>query len=301
MTLGSTGFVALVFLLGGTAAARAECRPAAIPIGDPVLVQTIVEKLIANGVMTAEIKGCPAVRVHLERRGEQLHLRVADGFQRRGERQVQDVATAAAVIESWTLQEIENGTLPELPAPAPAPSVATAVTPFASPERFSIAAAGHSSMATDATAWLGADISGCMRIGWSCIGVSTTLIANTETTQDASRGAQRSKELHTRVLFEIPRSVGSFTFRPGVAVGYGWMSLAQQHMDEQALPISAEPTTHSLQARGQLAMSRALHGRLAVQASVFADVAAVRTAIPDGPTTPPRARFGASIGLRVGL
>src|SRR5688500_12136750 len=96
--------------------AAADCAPAAVPIGDPVLVQSVREKLAANGVATVATAGCPAVRVHLEMRGEQLHLRVADGYQRRGEREVQDVATAAAVIESWTLQEIDHGTLPETPA-----------------------------------------------------------------------------------------------------------------------------------------------------------------------------------------
>lgn len=293
---------ALAFLLGGTLVARAECPPVAIPIGDPALVQTIVERLVASGVATAATSGCPAVRVHLERRGDQLHLRVADGYQRRGERQVQDLATAAAIIESWTLQEIEAGTLPELPTSAPESAATTIATPAArGSERFAIAAAGHSSMASDTSTWLGADVSGCMKIGWACVGVSTTLIANTAATSDASRGAQRSKELDARVLLEIPRALGSYTVSPGLGLGYGWMSFAQQHTDLHALPMSAELTLHSLQARGQLAVSRELHPLLAVQATLFADAAALRTAIPEGPTTPPRGRVGALLGLRIGL
>ncbi|MBA3502354.1 MAG: hypothetical protein H0T65_18460, partial [Deltaproteobacteria bacterium] len=128
-----------------TKRAAAECSPAAVPIGDPALVQRVSEKLAANGVATVATAGCPAVRVHLEKRGEQLHLRVADGYQRRGEREVQDIATAAAVIESWTLQEIEDGTLPETPTP----SVTAAVAPLVQRERFAIAVAGQSSVAGD--------------------------------------------------------------------------------------------------------------------------------------------------------
>lgn len=290
--------LALAFLLGTAEQARADCKPAAVPIGDPALVQNVIERLTANGVTTSPIEGCPAVRVHLERRGEQLHLRVADGFQRRGERQVQDVATAAAVIESWTLQEIEEGMLPEVRESAP-----TFATVPASPrsERIVITASGHSSMAGDATTWVGAEASACWRIGAACLGASTSLVADTSTTEDVTRGSQRSKEIHALVTFEVPRQWGRFRLSPGLGLGYGWMFFAQQHLDQHAMPFSAEYTSHSLQMRAHVAFSREVVGTLAVQATVFGELAALRTAIPDGPTTAPRARAGASLGLRLGL
>lgn len=292
--------LALAFLLGTAERVRAECRPSAVPVGDPVLVQTVSERLAANGVTTSPTDGCPSVRVHLERRGEQLHLRVADGFQRRGERQVQDIATAAAVIESWTLQEIEEGVLPELPTAA-ALATTAAVPALPRSERIAITASTHSSMAVDATTWLGAEVAGCRRVGALCVGAATSLIADTSTTEDATRGSQRSKEVHALATLELPRTWGAFVLSPGVGLGYGWMSFAQQHLDQHTMPFSAEYTSHALQTRAQIALSHELAGSLALQATVFAELAALRTAIPDGPTTAPRGRLGAALGLRLGL
>lgn len=129
-------------------------------LGEAALVLSVTERLMANGVATVAREGCPAVRVHLERRGQQLHLRVADGYQRRGEREVQDIATAAAVIGSWTLQEVEEGALPELVPPA---TMTVVLVPAVRLERFGIAVSGHSSMADDGTAWLGGEVAGCVR------------------------------------------------------------------------------------------------------------------------------------------
>ena len=41
---------------------------------------------------------------------------------------------------------------------------------------------------------------------------------------------------------EIPRALGRFTVSPGIAIGYGWMTFAQQHMDGHMLPMSIDPT-----------------------------------------------------------
>ena len=287
----------LVCFVGMTKRAAAECAPAAVPIGDPALVQSVSEKLAASGVATVATAGCPAVRVHLEKRGEQLHLRVADGYQRRGEREVQDIATAAAVIESWTLQEIEDGTLPETPAPA----VTATVAPIVQPERFGVGIAAQSSLAGDGSTWIGGELAGCVRIRWACIGATTAFLANTSTTDDATRGTQRSKELHALATLEIPRSLGSFVVSPGIGLGYGWMTFAQQHSDGHMMPQSIEYSSHALRARGQLAVSRTLGGRLAIVGSLFGDVAALRSEIPRGPTEAPRGRVGFALGLRLGV
>jgi uracil-DNA glycosylase family 4 len=100
-------FAGLTFL-AGTSTARAECKPAAIPQGDPQLVSSLSERLHASGIDTQPSADCPAVRVLVAMRGQQVHLRVTDAYERLGEREVQDVATAAAIIESWTLQEIRE-------------------------------------------------------------------------------------------------------------------------------------------------------------------------------------------------
>lgn len=288
--------VVLLAVMSTAAPAHAECKPAAVPVGDPALVQSVSERLGAIGISTAAIAGCPAVHVHLERRGEQLHLRVADGYQRQGEREVRDVATAAAVIESWTLQEIEDGSLPTLPAPA---IVATtpAIVPVVASERAAIALRGASSLTESTDAWLGGELAGCVHVGWACIGASTTFVASTATTDDVTRGVQRSMELRALAIAEIPRELGPVLVSPGLGLGYGWISFAQQHNDAHAMPLSIEETSHSLRARAHLSVSHPLAGRFAIDASLFGDLALARTAISDAP----RAQFGLSLGLRFGV
>jgi len=79
------------------------------------------------------------------------------------------------------------------------------------------------------------------------------------------------------------------------------MTFAQQHTDGHAMPLSVEYSSRALRTRAYVVMSRALGGNVALFGSVFGDIAAWRTAIPDGPTSAPRARVGLSLGLRLGL
>src|ERR1041385_3377913 len=94
-------FAALAALVGSTRA-WAQCKPAVVAQGDPALVSGLTTRLAASGISTSSTDGCPAVTVDIEQRGTQLHVRLADAAQRTGERDVQDIATAAAIVESWT-------------------------------------------------------------------------------------------------------------------------------------------------------------------------------------------------------
>lgn len=298
MTLTTISVAALSVLLGTTEVARADCTPAAIALGEATLVASVTARLTANGVSTVAIAGCPAVHVHLEQRGPKLHLRVADGYQRRGEREVQDIATAAAVIESWTLQEVEDGTLPELAAQPGLTAVALAPPPIQR-QRLHIGLAGQSALANDGTRWLGGELAGCMRVSWWCIGVSTSLTTATSPTNNGLHGAQRSSELHALVTLDVPRAIGRYTASPGIGLGYGWLALAQEHADIHMMPQSIEYTSHALRTRAHVTLARQLGERVSIFGGVFGDAAALRTSVPDG--SAPRARLGVSLGLRVGL
>ena len=96
-------------LVLSAATARADCTPAAVPAGDPALVRSLVERLTGHGIGTTQTDGCPVMAVKIEQRGAQIHVALADPFQRTGERDVDDVATAAAIVESWLQQEIDDG------------------------------------------------------------------------------------------------------------------------------------------------------------------------------------------------
>jgi len=261
-----------------------------VPVGDPVLVQSLVERLAASGIATAPAAGCPAVRVSVEQRGEQVHLRVVDAYQRLGERDVQDVATAAAIIESWTLQEIEPGALPPPPPEAPLPMPAQSPAP-----RFALAAAPRSALGSDGSTWLGAGVDGCARVGWACIGAATIIAADTTAVNDSDSGSHRSLAFDALATADAPRRLGRFTLRPGVAAGYSWSRIEQQHVDVHMLPQSVAHTTHALRVGARAALALPLARSVAVFGELFADAAALRTAAADGP----RGRAGLALGLRI--
>lgn len=273
--------------------ARADCPPAAVPIGEPTIVQAVADRLSSNGIATTATAGCPVVRVRVEQRGEQLHLRVEDAFKRLGERDVYDVATAAAVIESWTLQEIEAGALPES-APAVRATPLIFATP-AAPWRSSVGAAGRSWVGDDGSTWIGATVGGCMKIGWSCIGASIDFGQQTTAIEDISAGTQHSRAIHVMATADVPRRIGGFVLSPGVTLGYGWNRIHQGHLDDHAMPFAISHANHALGTGGHVVLSRSLGQRVAVFAGLFGDVAAQRTEIPDGP----RGRLGVSLGARL--
>lgn len=291
---------ALVLLLAATGRAHAECKPAAVPAGDPALVRTLSERLIASGIETTASEGCPAVRVQVEQRGQQLVLRVTDGYQRRGERSVQDLGTAAAVIESWTLQEVEAGSMPAesmppadaAPAPAAASISAVPMTPW-----LAIGVAGRSGLQNDGSTWVGGAATGCLRVGRVCVGASIGYLADASTTDDHTRGTQRSQELDAIAIAELPVHLGRFTVSPGLGLGYGWQTFAQQHLDAHMLPMSIEYSSHALRGNAHVTLSRPF-GPIALFGELFGDASVLRTAIPSGPTTAPRARGGLSFGVR---
>lgn len=284
--------IATALVLGGmTSTAHAECAPSAIPIGDATIVKALIDRLAANGITTTAVSGCPAVRVNVEQRGEQLHLKVIDAFQRRSERSVHDVATAAAVIESWTLQVVDPGALP---AEAP-PTTTTIVVAPATLATASIVAGGRSWIGDDGTTWIGATLGGCRRVGWSCLGGAVDVGSDTSAVQDAMTGSHRSRAIHAVATADVPRKLGAFTASPGLSLGYGWNRIQQQHQDVIHGPVSISHANHALRAGVHLNVARSLGRHFALFGGVFGDVATLRTEIPDGP----RGRFGVSLGARL--
>ncbi len=281
-----------VVLFGTTSNARGECVPTAIPVGDASIVKALSERLAANGIKTAAIAGCPVVRVNVEQRGEQLHLKLIDAFQRRGVRSVQDVATAAAVIESWTLQVVVPGALPEMPGPVA--TVVVAAAPMAI-STTSIIAGGRSWLGNDGSTWVGASVGACRRVGWSCLGGAMDFGSDTSAVDDFMTGTHRSLALHVLATADVPRKLGSFTVSPGVSLGYGWNRIQQQHHDVVNGPISVSHANHALRTGAHLNVSRSIGHYFALSGGVFGDVATLRTEIPDGP----RGRFGVSFGARL--
>jgi hypothetical protein len=268
--------------LGGTSTARAQCKPAAVPQGDPELVLSLRQRLAANGIDTQPPASCPAVRVQVAQRGQQVHLRVTDAFERLGEREVQDVATAAAIIESWTVQEIDTGSLPMAPAPI-------AATP-----QFGVGAAFRTAMTEQSSTWMGATVSGCARLGWSCIGATLGIAKDIEAT--GTPDDHQLWQLDTRATAEVPRSLAGFTISPGLSVGYGLQRITSQHLDAHMQPFTQTDSSHALRGGIQLRISRAVAQRISIFTELTADRSLARSGVIAGPAT----WFGLSLGARFG-
>jgi hypothetical protein len=277
----------LTFL--GTHSARAQCRPAAVPQGDPELVSSLRERLAASGIETEPAPSCPAVRVVVAQRGQQVHLRVTDVYQRLGEREVQDVATAAAIIESWTLQEIDAGSMP---ADAP-PPVSPAKTPV---PWFGIGAAFRTAMTEQASTWMGATVSACARLGWTCLGATLGYAQDIEATGTSSMDDHHLGQFDARATAEAPRKLAGFVVTPGLSLGYGAQWIQSQHLDAHMLPVTVTDWTHALRGGVQVRIARALTGGFSIFTELAVDTSLVRSGIVAGP----QSWFGLSLGARFG-
>ncbi|MEJ7598977.1 MAG: hypothetical protein WKG01_13800 [Kofleriaceae bacterium] len=275
--------------------AHGECKPAALMSGDPVLVQTLSQQLAANGIETTLVPGCPAVRVRVEHRGDQLHLELNDSFSRLGRRQVRDVSTAAAIVESWTLQEIEQGSMPELAA-SPTTSGGTSIAPRVAAS--GLAAMLESSIGDDGSLWLGGAVSGCARLGPTCVGGIARFARDTRSTGETAGVEPRSNELHALATLDVPRTAGSFSISPGLGLGYGWLEITSSHLDIHMLPVQTAHSSHALRADLHVTVTRSFGRGIALYGDLRGDTALVRSEIPAGPERFARAAIGIRVEVR---
>lgn len=276
----------LIVVVAETTNSRADCKLAAVTQGDPELVQTLVARLAASGIATTSTSGCPVVQVRLEKRGQQLHLRVKDAFNRIGERDVQDVATAAAIIESWTYQEVEAGTLS---TEATTKSVFVIDAPHL--VRNGIAASVMSAVGTDQTAWLGGVISACVQIGSTCVGAA--LRAETDTRETGTNSvSQNSYELSAIATIDLPRKLGNYVVSPGLGVGYGWMHVTTHHHDAMNNSLDVPTSDHQLRTGAHVALLDPLSDHVSVFGDLCGDIALTRSDSQFGPGGSLRLLFG---------
>jgi len=281
------GVAIVITILATTRIASADCKPAAVPDGDPELVKNLSVRLAANGIATTPTEGCPAVTVRLEQRGQQVHLRLADAFQRMGERDVRDVATAAAIVESWTMQVVEDGSLPALRATGP-----IGVAPPAWPPS-GISASVQSALATNTSTWIGGGISACMHLGPTCTGAAVIATLDTRATGDTRTIAQDAYAITALATLDLPRHAGGFTVTPGIGAGYGYTHIVTHHMDAMGNPLDVPGHDHALRTMVHASIARSVSARIAIFADLAGGTALVRSDSTSGPT--------GSLWLAVGL
>lgn len=292
ITVGARAFTLASLLLveAASATARADCKPAAITQGDPALVKTVSTRLSASGISTTAAAGCPSVQVRLEKRGDQVHLQVTDAYKRFSERDVQDAATAAAIIESWTLQEVEAGALPE------APAIATAAIPPAIAVRHlvrhGVSASLMSAVGSDRTTWVGGSLAACLRVGPTCVGASLRGESDTGATGPTSTLAQSSYVLSALATIDLPRKLGGFVLTPGIGVGYGWLHVTTTHHDAMNNPFDIPSADHQLRTGAHVALVRAVSDHLSMFGDMWGDIALARSDSQFGPGSALRLSLG---------
>ena len=263
-----------------SAPTRADCTPAAVPAGDPALVRSLVERLNGHGIETTQLAGCPIMAVRIQQRGPQIHVALADAFQRTSERDVDDVATAAAIVESWLQQEIDDGG-------------------FTPPEhhtaRSGIAASALSSLGTNATTWVGGSLAACVRLGPTCGGLLAHNELDTRATGATATILQDSYAVTGFATLDLPVQLGPWVLVPGIAIGYGYLHTTTHHRDAMNNPLDVPTADHELVAGAHAAMSHAWTEHVSVFADLWTDVAALRSDSSAGPTGAVRL----SLGLRV--
>jgi len=269
--------IAIVMLVGSTRA-HAQCKPAVIAQGDPALVSGLTTRLAASGIATASIDGCPALTVRIEQRGTQVHVRLADASQRTSERDVQDIATAAAIVESWTYQEIEAGTLPEVVANVSLPMLERRTT------RSGISASLLSGVGSNgATTWIGGAVSACLRIGPACVGATLRSQLDTRATGDTASIDQSMYALGALATLDLPRQLGSFVLSPGVGVGYGYQHVVTHHRDAMNNPVDLLSPDHQLRVAAHAALLKPLADHVSAFADLWTDAALLRSDSQFGP------------------
>jgi hypothetical protein len=230
--LGNSSPVLRVCLALGFAAAasgRAEACPLAVSLtGDSHAIATVREVLSARGIdlhREYDVSECEAIRAHLAERGSMIVIEVTRPGGTTIQRVVDDVATAATVIESFTRADVGDPLLAIRPVPRtperPSPSLEIAQTqPARSPRGVRLSSAIETSFGSDRTRWMGMHFGACIMLGPICAGARLrgASVVRDRWDDDIDR---RSSELLAGI--DIPFGIGRWTFTPGFAAGLGHM------------------------------------------------------------------------------
>ena len=271
-------------------AAPDRCAPAVQVSGDADVANDVRARLARRTRTGAPETECPALRAHVERRGDLLQIAITDGYGRRSEREVRDTATAVALIESWTQPEIAEVAALEPPPPAPvAETPSPAVAPAAAAIGTGLALWTGASYAADGSTWMHGALAGCVVAGPVCVGGRVELAHDTGWTSSIDHARIAASAAATA---ELPLRVGGFTLAPGVGIGVGWGRIGNvgPHLDETA-------NVASLRVLARVALLRAVGARWAIGVELAGDGAV----LAQDPVTPETAaRLGVGLHFHPG-
>ncbi len=272
-----------------------------------------------------------------------LSLMMIDAYGRVTRRTVSDVLAAAAVIESRTGVDLLVPLLPEgevvsgeragaqdgkddgkddgklgkdggelltQAAPrAPAPEVVAKTAPMseAQPATHGVTLLVATEMAagSDASAWAGLSLSGCVTLGPICLGTLLRFWHDLDASDESANVIHGRDAGEVAVSLDLPFSRGRLAFRPGVELGIGWIHMGGFGAHSQSIgdgEFDHGDVSAGLHVAASLAVSRhwSVEGGLGVNLSLFAHPAPF---VIDGVMLPgePLAYGLASLGLRYGV
>jgi hypothetical protein len=325
--------------LSGRAVAAADCFPAVLVHGPEQIRTAVTDELARAGVHVTPPPGCvPDEDVTVSEGGPGLKLMMVDAYGRVTRRTVSDVPAAAAVIESRTGVELLVPLLPEgevvshesygegeskadlpdangaaaLVAPAAAlersPEIVAKTAPAAEvhPARVvTLVVATEIAAGSDASAWAGLSVSGCVELGPVCLGSLIRFWHDLDASEESANAIHRRDAGEVAVSLDVPISRGRFAIRPGVALGVGWIHMGgfgahAQMVDDNEFDHGDVSAGLHVAAALPVSQHWSLEGGLGVSLSLFAHQApfAIGGVILPGE---PLAYGLASIGLRYGI
>jgi hypothetical protein len=257
--------VAIAALSTSTAGAQ-PCPPRAELGGDAAAVARVADELRQLGVdvvsrpndpAVTEVPafrgadGCAVVRAQValdDSGGIAVAIRAARGSEGRV---VSDAAFAAAWIDSWTREELDNALWAPPPAAHRAPELTAIVPPRDVPprppatsawERVAIAAAYEQAWTDDDAAWTGISASACVRVGGFCLGGRARVAFDPERLHNLT--AVKRDDVAVLATASYPIALGTMSIAPELGVGVG--RLATSRVDascQPAPPPGCDPMT----------------------------------------------------------
>lgn len=303
--------VVLFCVTAGVRSARADdaCAPAVQVTGDRALARELTADLGRRGIGASAADACPRMTATVAQPGELLHVTVTDEYGRSRAWDVRDVATAGALIESWTRREVDEIDELDLGPAAPsdaapsdaAPTTIAAMVPALSPvatdtttpapvavsrTRAGVALAFESATAGD-SAWFGGAVGGCIHVGIVCAGGRGRVAHSAPEHHDFT-------SLDLLATVELPIARAGFVLAPAATLGVCWTRATTD--DPHAVDPSMD--VGGVRAGAQVAVARAISGAVAIEA-LFAFDAAV-LGMSDAPAALPRGLGRIGLGLRYG-
>jgi hypothetical protein len=269
-----------------------------------MLIATLHDLLGARGIAvdpTAESGACSTVHARIERRGESFVVGVEGPAGVPVERTVDELGTAATVIESWVRTDVGAPLLATHAIPhEPAAPIAIEKPTTIEKHNYDLDlfAAGEASFGNDKTQWLGAQVGACANLGPVCV-AARLRFASVQEGPGHWGGSLKREGFELLIGIDVPVSLHfhQMTLTPGFGAGFG---STHTHM-ENTMHMGSESS--GLRADGHVTLTIPVGLHLAIEVSATGDLTQetdIETSsilqLPDEPRA--LLRFGA--GIRYG-